>query len=300
MSKLEKYLSKSDIQSLKKLQKATIENKITVTCVGLYNHGKSTLLNVLIKDFDFITFKTADTRETTNNKSIIYNGIKYVDTPGLNAKNEDDKKVMEAIQNSDITLFVHTITTGELNKKEVEFLDKIQKYWSNPQEFIDRTIFVLSRIDNIETYEDIAKTSNRMKEQIKNIFSCSCLIAPVSAIDYKDGMLENENELIIESNIKELEKLIDILSKQSIKDILDTKKKRVEKKLNELYNKLNKKIEKNKLKISRLKKEQEKIDEAFKEDIEKIESTLKSMYKRLENRGYSVYLSSKNFYLYKS
>jgi len=281
MSKLEKYLSKSDIQSLKKLRKAKFENEITLTCVGLYNHGKSTLLNILIKDFDFITFKTADARETTHNKSIIYNDIKYVDTPGLNAKKEDDKKVMEAIQNSDITLFVHTITTGELNKKEVEFLEKIQEHWSNPQEFIDRTIFVLSRIDNIEDCEDIEKTSNKMKEQIQDIFGCNCLIAPVSAIDYKDGMIENENELVKESNIKELENLIDILSKQSKEAIFKTKQKRVEEKFNELVIKLNQKIEKNKAKISALKKEQKKIDEAFKRDIRKIESTLKSMYSRL-------------------
>ena len=281
MSIIKKYLSKEELTSLNNLQKAIFLNEITVTCVGLYNHGKSTLLNVLVKDFEFNTFKTADARETTVNKSIIYNNIKYVDTPGLNAKEEDNKKVMEAIQNSDITLFVHTITTGELNKKEVEFLEEIQKYWTNPQKFIDRTIFVLSRIDNIEDCEDIEKTSNKMKEQIQDIFGCNCLIAPVSAIDYKDGMIENENELVKESNIKELENLIDILSKQSKEAIFKTKQKRVEEKFNELVIKLNQKIEKNKAKISALKKEQKKIDEAFKRDIRKIESTLKSMYSRL-------------------
>ncbi len=125
MSKLEKYLSKQDIESLKVLKKAMEESEITITCIGLYNHGKSTLLNVLIKDFEFKTFKTADVRETTVNKTVVHKNIKYVDTPGLNAKAEDDKKVMEAIQSSDIILFVHTITTGELNKEEVEFLKKI-------------------------------------------------------------------------------------------------------------------------------------------------------------------------------
>ena len=140
MSKLEKYLTRSEINSLINLKKATIENQITVTCVGLYNHGKSTLLNVLIKDFEYKTFKTADARETTLNKEVIYNDIKYIDTPGLNAQEDDDKKVMEAIESSDITLFVHNVNTGELNKAEVDFLSKIQKYWKNPQEFIERTI----------------------------------------------------------------------------------------------------------------------------------------------------------------
>ena len=68
MSKLEKFLTKNEITSLKNLQKAIHENQITVTCVGLYNHGKSTLLNVLIKGFEYKTFKTAD----------IYKDIRYV------------------------------------------------------------------------------------------------------------------------------------------------------------------------------------------------------------------------------
>ena len=281
MQKLKKFFPKSELDLLKNLQKAVFENQVVVTCVGLYNHGKSTLLNVLIKDFEFKTFKTADARETTINKTIIYNDIKYVDTPGLNAKKEDDIKVMKAIKTSDIILFVHTITTGEFNKKEIEFLKKIEKDWSNPREFIDRTIFVLSRIDNIETYEDIEKTSNRMREQIKEIFSYSSVIAPVSAMDYRDGIVDNENELVLESNIKELKKIINLLTKQSKEAILKTKRKRVDNKLNELSTKLNKKIEKNRTKISTLKKKQKKIDEAFKKDIEKIETTLENMYDRL-------------------
>jgi len=48
MSKLEKFLTKDEISSLKNMQKSIYENQIIVTCVGLYNHGKSTLLNVLI------------------------------------------------------------------------------------------------------------------------------------------------------------------------------------------------------------------------------------------------------------
>jgi 50S ribosomal subunit-associated GTPase HflX len=45
MSKLKKNLSNSEIVSLERLKKSLKENVVTVTCVGLYNHGKSTLLN---------------------------------------------------------------------------------------------------------------------------------------------------------------------------------------------------------------------------------------------------------------
>lgn len=282
MSKLEKILTKDEITSLENLKQSILENEITVTCVGLYNHGKSTLLNVLIKDFEYKTFKTADARETTLNKSVVYNDIKYVDTPGLNAQEDDDKKIMEAIENADITLFVHTITTGEFNKAEITFLQNIQKHWKNPKEFIERTIFVLSRIDNIENNEDIEKTSNKMKEQIKSIFNVDYLIIPVSSIDYANGMIEDEDELIFESNIKILEEEIVLLSKKYKEAILKTKKKRFEYKFYELQLKITTKIKKNEQKIKKLKKEQKKIDEEFDNDISKIENTLKNKYSKLE------------------
>jgi predicted GTPase len=272
---------KNEIVSLKNIQKAIYENQITVTCVGLYNHGKSTLLNVLIKDFEYKTFKTADARETTLNKTVIYNDIKYVDTPGLNAQEKDDKKVMEAIQNSDITLFVHTITTGEFNKKEIEFLDNIKKYWKNPQEFMERTIFVLSRIDNIENSIDIENTTNKMQEQIKEIFNSDSLIIPISSTDYADGMIDNEEELISESNIRRLEKKIELLSRKLKEAIIKTKKKRFEYKFYELQLKINTTIKNNKEKIKELEKKQNNIDKAFENDISKIEDTLKSMYSRI-------------------
>jgi len=282
MSKLKKFLTKNEISSLINMQKAIHENQITVTCVGLYKHGKSTLLNVLIKDFEYKTFKTADVRETTLNKTVVYNDIKYVDTPGLNANKDDDKKVMEAIQNSDITLFVHNITTGELNKAEIEFLTKVEKYWSNPQEFIERTIFVLSRIDDIGNREDIEKTSKKMKEQIQDIFDSDCLITPISPMDYRDGVIENEEELILESNIKILKEDIALLSKNFKEDIENTKIKRFEKKYWELYQKLNNKLKSNQTKIKHLQEEKKRKDIEFKNDISKIENTLKSMYSRID------------------
>ncbi|MFK5976568.1 MAG: 50S ribosome-binding GTPase [Sulfurovum sp.] len=282
MSKLEQFLTKDEITSLKNLQKAIHENQIIVTCVGLYNHGKSTLLNILIKDFEYKTFKTADARETTFNKTIIYNNIKYVDTPGLNAQEDDDKKVMEAIESSDITLFVHNVNTGELNKAEVDFLSKIQKYWKNPQEFIDRTIFVLSRIDGIGNYEDIENTKNKMQSQIKDIFDIVPMIVPVSSEDYKEGIVYNEKELIDESNIKILEEQISFFTQKFKELITKTKTERFNSKYNELISKLNRKLKDNEEEIKSLRTKQINIDEEFDNDISKIEDTLRSKYNTLK------------------
>jgi len=281
MSKLNKFLTKNEITSLKNLQKVIYENQITVTCIGLYNHGKSTLLNVLIKDFEDKTFKTAPIRETILNKEVIYNDIKYIDTPGLNAKLKDDKQVMKAIENSDITLFVHNVNTGEFNKAEIIFLQQIQKHWKNPKEFIDRTIFILSQIDESNDKDIIEEASQRMKEQIKNIFNGNALVIPVSSNLYKEGIIENEEEFISESNIQELEKKIKFLSKKSKEEIIKTKRERFETKYWELYQKLNTKLKKNQQEIKELEEEKNKRDIEFESDIFQIEITLKSMYARL-------------------
>jgi len=279
---LNKYLTKADIKSLELLKKSIQENRVNVTCTGLYNHGKSTLLNVLIKDFEHKTFKTADVRETSVNKVVNHKNIQFVDTPGLNANKNDDKRVMDAIKSSDITLFVHNITTGEFNKKEIEFLDNIKSHWKNPAEFIGRTIFVLSRIDEAISGDDIEKTMVKMKRQIKEIFGSECTMVPVSAIEYTDGMVDNENELIEISNIPVLEEKLKYLSEQSLEKIRETKIQRLSNKYDDLIRKFSTKVQINKLEISKLSSEKQRIDKALNTDISKIEDTLKNKYDSLE------------------
>ena len=54
----------------------------TVTVVGKYNHGKSRLLNELINED---VFKVADKRETTQLSDYLYNQVRWLDAPGLDA-----------------------------------------------------------------------------------------------------------------------------------------------------------------------------------------------------------------------
>jgi len=121
-----------------------------------------------------------------------------------------------------------------------------------------------------------------MKEQIQDIFDSDCLIIPVSSTDYAEGIIENEEELISESNIKILKEEIALLSKNFKEDIENTKIKRFEYKFYKLQLKINTKIKNNKRKIKELKEEQQQKDIEFKNDISKIEDTLKSMYSRID------------------
>ena len=277
-----KHLTKGDINTINDLTSTLKNDNITITCMGLYNHGKSTLLNVLIKDFKHETFKTADVRETSTNKMVQYGNIKFVDTPGLNANKNDDKRVMDAVKESDINLFVHTVTTGEFVEKEIEFLNNIKKHWENPQKFIDRTIFVVSRVDKANNEQDIANTVEKMSQQIIEIFDSIPTIIPVSAIRYTKGKLENKKLMIKKSNIEVLEKSLKILSDELSNSIKETRKIRLKNKYNDLIRQLNSKIQTNKLEISKQKQAQEEYFVVLNNDIKRVESTLTNMYSNLE------------------
>lgn len=278
---INKYLSFEDIENIEILKKSISNQLVNITCMGLYNHGKSSLLNALIKDFDEETFKTADVRETITNKSFEYGKINYIDTPGLNAEEYDDKRVYDAVKESDINIFVHTITTGEFVEKEIEFLNKIKDNWGNPLDFINRTIFVLSKVDNIEDEKDIDLEIDKMKEQINEIFNINPLIIPVSALRYKKGNIENKNILIKKSNLGLLENIINELIEKFKPSILETRKKRLQNIYDELIKKSNSKFQEKKFELSKQKNIREEFLRNLSEDFVQIEDTLKNMYKRL-------------------
>ena len=291
MSKFKKIIKKSelkskliperDLASIKVLKKAIKESSVLVTCMGLYNHGKSTLLNTLIKDFEHKTFKTADVRETAENKKVIYGDITFVDTPGLNAKENDNKRVFDAVKESDINLFVHNVSTGEFAKVEIEFLQNIKKHWNNPKEFIARTLFVLTRTDTVSE-EDITTTQRRMQQQIQEIFGVTATLIAISAITYTKGMIESKKLLVKKSNVEELENLLTSLKDNYKSSIVKTKRERLDRLYNELIKNFNSKIQKNKLIISQKKRELKKLEKDFSHDIKNIETTLLNIYIQLE------------------
>ncbi len=278
---LSTYFSKRDLKVINDLKSSIEDDEIVVTCMGLYNHGKSSLLNALIKDFKQATFKTADVRKTTRSKKVKYKNLIYRDTPGLNAQKNDDKRVMDAVKQSDINIFVHNVNTGEFVAKEMEFFHRIKKYWDNPIEFIERTIFVLSRIDEANSMDDIENTALKIQQQIQEVFSINIQVIPLSSKDYIDGMVEDEKELVEESMVPVLEKTIIRLSDNLKESIQQTKQNRLLNHYDNLIKNLKGRLEEQKLELSKLTKEQKKIANAFQKDIGKIETTLQQKYKIL-------------------
>ena len=275
-----KYISPKELEEINILKKAIKESSVLVTCMGLYNHGKSTLLNTLIKDFEHKIFETADERKTDKNKKVVYGDITFVDTPGLNARDNDNKRVFDAVKESDINLFLHNVSTGEFTKVEIDFLQNIKRHWKDPKEFIQRTIFILSRIDTVNN-KIVEQTKERMQQQIKEIFGIEAIFVGVSAKSYTKAMLEDKKLLAKKSNIDTLNSIL-LELKDSFKDsIVKTKKDRLKRVYDELIKRLSSQIEKNKLEISQLQREIVKQEDSLNSDIKTIENTLSSFYNKL-------------------
>lgn len=169
----------------------------TVTVVGKYNHGKSSLLNVLVED---AYFGVSDIRHTRSLEQIESKGVLWLDAPGLDADTQliDDQHAYQATWlESDIRLFVHAATEGELDAAELELLDALLEDEKNSQRTV---LFVLTQVDQLASDEQLATIIHNIEQQVQNIDPI-----PVSAMRYQRG-LEREQPLFIEkSGIAELQ-----------------------------------------------------------------------------------------------
>lgn len=114
-------------QDVQSLEAASIEgNEPRVVVCGMLKAGKSTLLNSLFDDPTNQHFPTARTRKTRENQSEILNGIRFIDTPGLDYNSDDTKEAQNAYTGADLLLFVHD-GSKELEEIQLKFLKQLQE-----------------------------------------------------------------------------------------------------------------------------------------------------------------------------
>lgn len=89
---------------LRQVQHDTEDKKSpAIMFYGLYNAGKSTIINAL---FQKEIAATGDGPTTTEIQKVPWEGYTLIDTPGINARDRDTKIAVEEIQRSDVVLFV--------------------------------------------------------------------------------------------------------------------------------------------------------------------------------------------------
>jgi len=214
-----------------------IDDYLRIACIGLYNQGKSSLLNALVGDFNESTFKVSDRKETTNNQEYYFNDIIYIDTPGLNAEDSDDSAAIRAIKKSDLFIFVHKLSGGGLTAPEETILKKIYSIQCSSKDFLNRFIFVLSNIEGKDDAE-IKRIESIYNQELRGLFHTSPFIVSVGTSSYIKAMRENKKILAQKSNYQIL---LDELSRKIYmykENLHSTKQQHIRSKVNTLIEQL--------------------------------------------------------------
>ncbi len=206
-SSLFELCAESDVKELERFLEEAGEMKPRLVAAGLLKAGKSTMMNCLVGDFENKRFKTGVVRETTQEKVYEKDGYRFVDTPGIDANDEDTKVAEGALRVADVILFAHNLRSGALDEPERQFLKTIQENWDNPSSFVKKTLFVLTHLDGVEGQKDkVQLVENTLRKQIEDIFGVAPSVISVSSSKYQKGCLENKALLEKNSNYSTLRK----------------------------------------------------------------------------------------------
>ena len=205
------YMEKMPIVAAKmadieKLYKEKIENtKPQIMFFGLYNAGKSSLLNELLRDD---VAKVADVPTTDHVDYYNWRGYTIADTPGVGAPIEHEEVTNEAIRKADVVLFVMT-NAGSFEKKE---------NYVRMKDIIDagkKIIIVINDKSNFlpqECYEEMMQVQqkiydNMMALGINNVKERFTILFVNTKLAHK-GRTANKPLLWEKSQIAELESYI--------------------------------------------------------------------------------------------
>lgn len=232
MKYIENYL-KNKKKEIEKI--SNNENDLLIINAGFMNSGKSSLFNNILGRE---AFEVKDIRCTRNSKKEKFkDNIYLVDTPGLEADESDDNEAVEAYKQADLIIFVHSVSTGGLRRKELYKIEQIEKLFPSEDYFWKRFYLVLSYADQCDKEEDRQKIKDDINLSIDKKFGKKEIpIFFVSNIYFSHALQasgENRKIFIKESGIYNL---IDSLEKdvndlQKYKKILNLQ--RIQSKLSE-------------------------------------------------------------------
>lgn len=218
---IKKFCGQDYSKRLQAIQNRQKENSVKIVNTGMVSSGKSSLYNILINCNEEY-FPTGAARTTTRVSCFDYNNISYIDTPGIDVRDEDDALAFDTIIESDIIVMIHNIRTGPLNQSEVEWLEQITKRMDSVEMCKSRIIFVISWKDTREKDKDYYSLVCNVKKQVFDIVGSEVPVFEVSVKKYQQGIEKNKEVLIKNSGIIELKNYLEqyaneyILHKKSI------------------------------------------------------------------------------------
>ena len=193
--------------------------KPSIMIYGIYNAGKSTLVNAI---FGKELSKVSDRAETYKVQSYEYKGFTLYDTPGLNAPIEHETVTREHYKNCEIIIFVLSNESFE-SAPVYDVLEDILK--------AKKPLIIVINQKNLTQSEEESQKQNELiiqkiqtnlaKKNIKDLEKLYNLVV-VNAKSALKAKQEHKKLLLEKSNIQELEnRLINILKENHSKDILN-------------------------------------------------------------------------------
>ncbi|MDR5868160.1 GTPase [Halomonas koreensis] len=176
------------------------ESVFTVAAMGLYNAGKSTLLNALADGVEHEHFRTAAARETRRIQRLDLEGYQLLDTPGIDAEAADDAEAFDGILRSDLLLMVHSLLLGELDAQTLDYLGRVSRQSEQPLH--ERMICVLTHAEGRGGSEALEST---IRDQLAEVCGGVPACYPVSNTSYLKGRREGKALLVTKSGIPTLQ-----------------------------------------------------------------------------------------------
>lgn len=206
------------------------ETKKLIVNAGLLKAGKSTLFNALLGEK---VFATDVIRATVENEKKEAEGYFLLDTPGLDANEQDTGEALKAYAEADAIVFVHNLQEGEFNRVEIDSIEKICNLYGDREIFFHKAVLVLSHKDQVEEqYPDIRR---RIEEQCQDIVKGKFYeIVCVDSAGYLKGVEEGKELL---KKVSGIPGLIDVL-KACISNGVDLQSGRFKKEKDELISEI--------------------------------------------------------------
>ncbi len=185
--------------------------KPKILVYGIYNGGKSTLVNAIMKR----EVAEVGNRPTTH-KTTEYDAGKYIliDSPGIDAASEEDERIADSyIKSCHVILFV-------VSSKLFESIENYEKMWSMIQMNIPFIIVVNDRGVMTSEYEQHLADINSLKRKlIENLIKVSGQkdiesrydVIVLNALRAWNGITNNQPRLIEGSNLSDLTNRIEQL-----------------------------------------------------------------------------------------
>ncbi|OAI21028.1 hypothetical protein A1507_22240 [Methylomonas koyamae] len=183
------------------LSQQPLEAQPRVIVCGMYNAGKSSLLNVLTEHLETECFKTGAARVTAEIQSHEFNGITLIDTPGIDGSETDDSSAWEGIINGDFYLYAHNVLETEFSSQETNFLQRLS---TERPDFHEHHLLVLTQADRVSKQEELEERAQAIKDCFKNQIKVEPETIIASSLRYKNGVLNNKSKLRQFSGIDDL------------------------------------------------------------------------------------------------